>query len=204
MLTSTRRALLLVLLVGAAVPGLVPGLGSDSGIAPVPGLVPVLGPAPVPGLAPVLGPAPVPGPAPAAERLGNGDRWAPPLGRPLVLAAPFRAPPHPYGSGHRGIDLPARAGAVIAAPATGSVSFSGTVADRGVISIRVDGRTVLSMEPVETELSAGDVVVRGQPVGEVSAGGHCGDECLHLGVRVDGEYVNPMRYFLRRPMLLPW
>jgi hypothetical protein len=29
-------------------------------------------------------------------------------------------------------------------------------------------------------------------------------ECIHLGVRVDGDYVNPLRYFLGRPRLVPW
>lgn len=132
------------------------------------------------------------------------DRWEPPLGRPLRVVQPFRPPPSPYGPGHRGVDLPGSQGVPVTAPTGGTVSFAGTVVDRGVLSISVDARTVLSFEPVETELSEGDTVARGEVIGAMSAGGHCAAVCLHLGVRVDGEYVNPMRFFLGRPVLLPW
>lgn len=93
------------------------------------------------------------------------------------------------------------------APASGTVSFAGRVADREVISIRVDDRTVVSLEPLavgDSGLQEGDQVARGQALGAVASGGHCESECLHIGVRVDGEYVNPLRYFLAKPVLLPW
>ncbi|KIP53793.1 hypothetical protein SD72_00965 [Leucobacter komagatae] len=64
----------------------------------------------------------------------------------------------------------------------------------------------MSFEPVEQPaggLAEGDEVVRGQSIGEVAQGGHCLAECLHLGVRVDDEYVNPLQYFYARPVLLP-
>lgn len=132
-------------------------------------------------------------------------RWYPPLGPPLQLEEPYRQPPTPYAAGHRGIDLPVSTGSTVYAPAGGVVSFVGKVVDREVVSIRVDARTVLSMEPVDAEgLSEGDAVARGAVVGSATEGGHCGSACLHLGVRVDGEYVNPMRFFLGRPILLPW
>lgn len=132
------------------------------------------------------------------------QRWAPPMGAPLRVSGPYRAPPHPYGSGHRGIDIPAVPGDPVVAPAAGTVTFSGTVVDRAVVSIRVDARTVVSLEPVTTELVEGGAVRRGAVLGTVSNGGHCDGECIHLGVRVDGDYVNPMRYFLGAPVLLPW
>ena len=154
--------------------------------------------------------------------VGSEDLWEPPLGRPLRVSEPFRAPLHPYGPGHRGIDIPATVGAPVVAPADGVVSFEGTVVDRGVISIRINARTVLSMEPIEPlssgddtpaenhastredGSSVGDTVTKGEAVGVVSTGAHCSGSCLHLGVRVDGEYVNPMRFLLERPILLPW
>ena len=130
--------------------------------------------------------------------------WLPPLGEPLRVAARFDLPDGPYAAGHRGLDLPATAGDAVRSPATGSVSFSGVVVDRPVVSIRVDDRTVLSLEPVASELGVGAAVARGQPIGVVARGGHCDARCLHLGVRVDGEYVNPLRFFWGRPVLLPW
>ena len=90
------------------------------------------------------------------------------------------------------------------APASGVVAFNGTVVDRGTLSIRVDDRTVLSLEPVVSELSVGDRVTAGDAIGSLGAGGHCDRECLHLGVRVEDSYVNPLRYLLGKPTLLPW
>lgn len=89
------------------------------------------------------------------------------------------------------------------------MSFAGSVAGRGVISVRVDERTVVSIEPVVSELGEGDGVRAGEVLGTVGTGGHCvGNngvvECIHLGVRVDDAYVNPLRYFFGRPRLLPW
>ncbi|WP_449281599.1 murein hydrolase activator EnvC family protein [Leucobacter sp.] len=129
--------------------------------------------------------------------------WVPPVGGLFEVSGPYRAPPHRYGSGHRGIDLAASPGQAVVAPAAGTVSYSGRVVDRGVLSIRVDERTVYTLEPVSSGLSAGAAVTSGAVLGEVASGGHCLAECVHLGVRVDGEYVNPLRYLLRRPVLLP-
>ncbi len=134
----------------------------------------------------------------------RGPRWLPPLGEPLRVSSPFGLPHGPYRPGHRGIDLPAEPGEVVRSPAAGTVSFSGTVVDRPVLSVRVDDRTVVSFEPLEGDLSPGDPVARGQPLGRVGAGGHCDRACLHLGVRLDGEYTNPLRFLLARPVLLPW
>jgi len=134
----------------------------------------------------------------------SGTLWHPPLGHPLRVAVAYALPDGPYRAGHRGIDLPAAEGLEVRAPATGTVSFVGTVVDRPLISIRVDDRTLLSLEPVASELQEGDRVVRGEEIGAVASGGHCLAACLHLGVRVDGAYVNPMRFLRARPVLLPW
>ncbi|MBC9928043.1 MULTISPECIES: M23 family metallopeptidase [unclassified Leucobacter] len=134
----------------------------------------------------------------------GGTLWAPPLGPPLRVAEQFRAPPNPYAAGHRGLDVAALTGTPVLAPASGVVTFAGNVVDRPLLSIRVDERTLLSLEPVTTELLEGALVSRGVEVGTVATGGHCGTRCLHLGVRVDGEYVNPLRFFAGRPKLLPW
>lgn len=160
----------------------------------------------VPAVSAVLTAVPtvVPGLAPATTL------WLPPIASPLRVSGPYLAPPSPYASGHRGIDLPAEPGDVVFAPAAGTVSFVGRVADRPVLSIRIDERTVVSFEPLDAvgasgeKLTEGDSVHRGQLLGAMAEGGHCASECVHLGVRVDGEYVNPMRFFAEKPVLLPW
>lgn len=130
--------------------------------------------------------------------------WLPPFGTPFIVAGPYRAPPSPYASGHRGIDLPSVPGATIQAPASGTVTFVGRVVDRDTVTIRTDSRTLYSVEPITSQLALGDSVAAGAVLGTVASGGHCAAECAHLGVRVDDEYVSPLRYLLGVPVLLPW
>ncbi|MEB4613236.1 hypothetical protein, partial [Leucobacter sp. M11] len=156
----------------------------------------------------------------AAAATAPPERWRSPLPGPLRLWRGFEPPEHPYGPGHRGIDLaPVAAGAAVVAPTDGSLFFAGTVVDRGVLTIRVDERTLLSVEPLgppepppdpaaesdgEPVPRPGEAVRRGSVIGELGGVSHCAPaHCLHLGVRVDGEYVNPLPYFLGRPVLLP-
>lgn len=130
--------------------------------------------------------------------------WLPPLGDSLQVIKHYDLTHGPYAAGHRGIDLPAAETQRVFAPVAGVVTFSGTVVDRPLLSIRVDSETLLSLEPVLSELKPGDPVARGQPLGTVAMGGHCASECLHLGVRVNERYVNPLRFFRGRPVLVPW
>lgn len=142
----------------------------------------------------------------APTAAGAAGTWHWPVAPPIVVAAPFRAPATPYAAGHRGIDLATSPGEVVTAPADGVVSFAGMVAGRPVLAIDHGDGVVSSLEPVAAEVGAGDRVVRGQRVGTVAAGGHCGEACVHLGARVDGDYVSPHRFLggLPRAVLLPW
>lgn len=133
----------------------------------------------------------------------TGALWFPPFGHPLTVIAPFSLPGGPYAAGHRGIDLPAATGDPVRAPAAGTVSFIGTVVDRPIVTLRIDHRTLVSFEPVTSTLREGDEVSRGEIIGEVGTGGHCDASCLHLGVRVEGAYVNPLRFLRHKPVLLP-
>lgn len=132
-----------------------------------------------------------------------GSSWSPPLDPPLRVSAPYSLPHGPYAAGHRGIDIPTAAGAAVHAPAGGTVSYVGTVVDRPIVSLQIDAHTVVSFEPVVSELRVGDSLARGERIGHVAAGGHCASHCLHMGVRVSGQYVNPLRFLRPRPVLLP-
>ncbi len=119
--------------------------------------------------------------------------------RPVAgrVARPFAAPRTVYGPGHRGVDLAAAPGTPVVAPGAGTVAFAGPVA--GGLHVVVDHGSGL-----ETSLSflatiavrRGQNVTRGQVVG--TAGG-TGPEhsvgVVHLGLRVRGRYVDPMRLF---------
>ncbi|MUK02407.1 peptidoglycan DD-metalloendopeptidase family protein [Vibrio cholerae] len=129
---------------------------------------------------------------------------------PAVLRA-FEKPPRTWERGHRGVDLSVGAdtSASVLSPADGTVSFAGRVVDRGVLSIDHGGGRVSSFEPVTTRLrkgarvSEGEVVAHLQGAGAGGTPGHCGDPCLHWGVRVDGEYVDPLSFVMdRRPSVL--
>ena len=138
----------------------------------------------------------------AAAPRGAGWVWP---ARPFRLERPFVAPPHEYGSGHRGLDLRPLAGDVLVAPAAGIVAFSGPVAGRGILTIDHGDGFVTTLEPIDSELTAGTPVGRGEPVGSVALGGHTDPGAVHFGVRRDGEYVNPLLLLggVPRAVLLP-
>lgn len=137
-----------------------------------------------------------------APPVTRGD-WHWPVDPPRSVARPFIAPASPYGAGHRGIDVRAPS-PTLYAPADGVVHFAGVVVNRPVLSIRHGDGVISSFEPVAAVVAAGDVVTRGQIIGTVVAG-HCATACVHVGVRVDGEYVSPLAWFggIPRSVLLP-
>jgi murein DD-endopeptidase MepM/ murein hydrolase activator NlpD len=130
--------------------------------------------------------------------------WAWPVPAPHPIARPFIAPETPYSAGHRGLDIRADAGVEVRAPAAGVVHFAGFVVDRPVISIRHAGGVLSSFEPVEPLVVTGDLVARGEVIGTLLPG-HCATPCLHLGARIDGEYVNPLLFLggLEHAVLYP-
>lgn len=131
--------------------------------------------------------------------------WSWPL-RPVPdVTRPFDLP-HPYGAGHRGVDLSAAPGAPVFAPDDGVVHFAGIVVDRPVLSIKHPNGLISSFEPAVATVSKGDAVARGDLIGHVSSDHvHAPNGGLHLGAR-DGEtYVDPLALLgaVPRAILLP-
>jgi murein DD-endopeptidase MepM/ murein hydrolase activator NlpD len=126
---------------------------------------------------------------------GDGS-WAWPIegGRPGDSASLFDAPDTPYGAGHRGMDIPGLAGSDVSAVAAGVVTFAGTVAGIGVVTID-HGSERSTYQPVSASVEKGDRVETGDTVGTLQAGpGHCATPCLHLG-RIGDEsddYLDPL------------
>ena len=130
--------------------------------------------------------------------------WVWPVDGQRIVVRPFLAPPTPYGAGHRGVDLAAvHNGVAVVAVTSGVVHFAGVVVDRPVITVR-QGQVLATVEPVEPLVAAGDTVRAGDVIG-VLLPGHCALPCVHLGVRVAGEYVSPLLWLggLQRAVLLP-
>jgi len=90
-------------------------------------------------------------------------------------------------------------------PAAGVVAFRGSVVDRGVLTIDHGDGYVITLEPVLSDLGPGDVIEAGQVVAVASAGGHAVSGTVHVGVRLDDEYVNPRPLFgdVPRAILYP-
>jgi murein DD-endopeptidase MepM/ murein hydrolase activator NlpD len=151
-------------------------------------------------------PRPQSGARGAVEMVEAGaTRWQWPVTPPRIVQA-YAAPPSPYAAGHRGIDLAAVTGTVVVAPSDATVHFAGVVVDRPVLTLDHGAGVLSSYEPLLAEgLKAGDAVTRGSPLGIVGTGAHCSNSCLHVGVRIDGDYVSPLLFFDRVPrsVLLP-
>jgi murein DD-endopeptidase MepM/ murein hydrolase activator NlpD len=131
---------------------------------------------------------------PWARPAAAAGTWAWPVTGPVVRG--FDPPDSPYGSGHRGIDVAAPIGTIAIAPADGTVAFAGPVGGRLFLTLDHGAGLESTMSWVGSlSVRRGDVVRRGDPVA-TTGGGHVGDPVanLHLGVRLDDVYVDPLTY----------
>jgi murein DD-endopeptidase MepM/ murein hydrolase activator NlpD len=114
-----------------------------------------------------------------------------------MLVRGFEAPAGPYGPGHRGVDLRAPMGTTVAAPAAGTVGFAGPVAGSVWVSLLVAPGVVVTVGPLlAPAVAAGERVATLAPVGGLAAG-HGG--AVHLSLRVDGAYLDPLPWLVDRP-----
>lgn len=113
---------------------------------------------------------------------------------------PFAAPAHPYGPGHRGVDLAAEPGATVRSALPGLVTFAGQVAGRGWVTVDHGGALDTTYGVLEPRhVTAGQRVQAGDPLGRLRA------DARHLdwGARLDGDYIDPLRLLSRwRPHLV--
>jgi murein DD-endopeptidase MepM/ murein hydrolase activator NlpD len=139
----------------------------------------------------------------AAEATAVGE-WAWPVW-PFRLVEPYEQPAHRYAPGHRGIDLEPLDRTDVRAPAAGVVAFAGRVADRELLTIDHGDGFITTLEPVLATVEAGTQVAPGDIVGEVDRGGHTVEGAVHFGVRLHGEYINPLALYggVPRAVLLP-
>lgn len=134
----------------------------------------------------------------------------PPLWMPVAgaVARGFDARAGPYGPGHRGIDIAATVGTPVRAPAAGRVVFAGPVAGTTWVTLLVAPKVVVTVGPLLDPPVTARRVRRRAPVGRVGSGhplppvgpgGSRGGWTLHLSVRVNGVYVDPLAYLVDRP-----
>ena len=120
--------------------------------------------------------------------------WTWPVVGPVIQA--FDPPDSPYGSGHRGIDIAAEVGTTIVAPADGTVTFAGPIGGYLFVTIDHGGGLSSTYSWLSAKLvRKGDRVLQDQPIA-LTGWGHPGAPIphLHLGVKLDGAYVDPLSY----------
>ncbi len=124
--------------------------------------------------------------------------WLPPVSAPVIDR--FREPSCAWCPGNRGIEYGTPEGAPVTAVSTGRVTYAGRIAGTVYVVVRHgDGRRVTYGNLSGESFDSGDLVVRGQHIG--NAGGR-----LHLGVREDDRYVDPAQFLgrlVRAPRLIP-
>jgi murein DD-endopeptidase MepM/ murein hydrolase activator NlpD len=129
--------------------------------------------------------------APAPAAAASPDAWSWPLDRHAV-GERFDPPADRYGAGHRGIDLSGMVGDPVRAVAPGRVTFAGQVGGVSVVTID-HGRERSTYQPVAAAVRVGDAVEARQVIGTLlGEHSHCTGACLHLGRRLDDDYLDPL------------
>lgn len=143
--------------------------------------------------------------AAAASGAAPHGGWTWPLAGPPPVTRGFAPPQVRYGAGHRGVDLGGGPGTPVLAAGAGEVSWAGVLAGRGVVVVQ-HGELRTTYEPVTAQVSVGQRVATGEPLGTLEAG-HAGcpvAACLHWGLKRGQEYLDPLSLVGAGPVrLLP-
>ncbi|TCN37628.1 peptidase M23-like protein [Kribbella orskensis] len=124
--------------------------------------------------------------------------------RPAVIRG-FERPPKPWLPGHRGLDLAGSPGQPVRSATSGTITYAGPLAGRGVIVVS-RGPIRTTYEPVVPAIKPGAAVAPGSILGTLSAAGsHCAPKtCLHWGLLQSDTYLNPLTLLRSKPVrLLP-
>ena len=130
----------------------------------------------------------------ASPALPAAGTWGWPVVGPVIRS--FEPPETPFGAGHRGIDIAVPIGTVVVAPDTGTVTFAGRVGGELFVTLDHGGGLTSTYSWLSVALvRRGDVVGRGAPIA-LSGRGHPGSIVphVHLGVRLDGMYLDPLEF----------
>jgi murein DD-endopeptidase MepM/ murein hydrolase activator NlpD len=143
----------------------------------------------------------------AATPPAVGTRWQWPLQPgPDPVVRGFDPPAQPWLPGHRGVDLAGRTGQPVHPSGRGVVSFAGTIAGMGVVTVR-SGPLRTTYEPLRVSVRTGAAVTPGSVLGRLSlVGSHCAPAaCLHWGLVREPDYLDPLALLgLEQVRLLPW
>src|SRR5438270_799445 len=136
--------------------------------------------------------------------------WTWPVQGPVLLGFSFDSG-QPYAGGqHRGIDIGAPSGTSVAAPASGTVTFAGTVptSGRSVTIATQDGYSVTLTHLGSIGVAKGASVGEGATVGTVGPSGtpELDVPYVYMGVRVTAQaqgYLDPLSFLPALPPPVP-
>jgi murein DD-endopeptidase MepM/ murein hydrolase activator NlpD len=124
--------------------------------------------------------------------------WAWPLRpEPDRVVRDFDPPAQPWLAGNRGVDLAGHSGELVRAAGAGVVSYAGTIAGIGIVSVTSGGLRT-TYQPLRVTVRRGDVVAAGAVLGRLTLlGSHCPPAaCLHWGLLSgsgsDSVYLDPL------------
>jgi murein DD-endopeptidase MepM/ murein hydrolase activator NlpD len=142
-------------------------------------------------------------PLPPAAPVGD---WSWPL-RPAPdrVVRDFDPPAQPWLAGNRGIDLAGHRGQRVLAAGAGVISYAGTIAGIGVVSV-TSGALRTTYEPLRVRAHRGQAVAAGTILGTLTLdGSHClPGACLHWGLLRGDSYLDPLALLgLEQVRLLP-
>lgn len=120
------------------------------------------------------------------------------------VLAPFDAPAHDYGPGHRGVDLDAPVGTGVASSGAGVVVFAGPVAGATWVTVDHGADLRTSYGPLaDLAVTAATAVRAGQRIGVATGHAHPRAPGLHWSARLRGRYLDPLTLIgRRRPTLI--
>ena len=136
---------------------------------------------------------------------GPASAWSWPADGDVLR--PFTLGGDAYAAGqHRGLDVAGAEGSAVRAPASGTVSFAGSLPTygRGITILTSDGYAVTLVHLGSIGVAKGDTVAEGSSVGTMGSSGEAEHAVpsVHLGVRVATEaegYVDPLGLLPPRP-----
>lgn len=135
----------------------------------------------------------------AAQSTSNG-KFVWPIAGISKISSYFGYRDNPFGTGgteyHNGIDIPASTGTPIMAVSGGQVAWSyhSSSAGNWVGIDHGNGIYSVYMHMSTRKVEEGDYVTAGQVIGLVGSTGRSTGPHLHLGIRVNGSYVDPLKY----------